>query len=105
MFRSRFLAGVAGLSLLSGCSTGPSFGLGPEPVAKTGAVVVGDEPYAVKAGVAVLAQGGNAVDADGDLFCLGRDLSCCCRSWRWRHLPGARRREPAERRVRFPRAR
>src|SRR6185437_5920656 len=63
MFRSRFLAGVAGLSILSGCSTGPSFGLGPEPVAKTGAVVVGDEPYAVKAGVAVLAVGGNAVDA------------------------------------------
>jgi len=63
MFRSRFIASVAGLSILSGCSTGPSFGLGPEPIAKSGAVVVGDEPYAVKAGAAVLAQGGNAVDA------------------------------------------
>src|SRR5882757_985815 len=61
MFRSRLLAGVAGLSILTGCSSGLSFD--SDPVAKTGAVVVGDEPYAVKAGAAVLAQGGNAVDA------------------------------------------
>ena len=61
MFRSHFLAGVAGFGILTGCSS--YLGFGSDPGVKAGAVVVGDEPYAVKAGATILAQGGNAVDA------------------------------------------
>ena len=63
MFHSRLFAGAAGLFLLAGCSIdlGSSLGLGGSD--KATAQVVGDEPFAVKAGVVTLAQGGNAVDA------------------------------------------
>jgi gamma-glutamyltranspeptidase/glutathione hydrolase len=61
MFRSRLFAGAASLCVLAGCSS--LLGIGSAPAVRSGAVVVGDEPYAVKAGAAILAQGGNAVDA------------------------------------------
>lgn len=63
MLYSRALAGIAGMLLLAGCSVdlGKTVGLGGS--AKREALVVGDEPYAVKVGAATLAQGGNAVDA------------------------------------------
>jgi len=68
MFRSHLLAGAAGLLLLAGCSVdvgslglGNSLGLGG--AAKAMALVVGDEPFAVRAGAVTLAQGGDAVDA------------------------------------------
>jgi len=64
MFYSRALAGLAGMLLLAGCSVdiGSSVGLG-SATATPGALVVGDEPFAVQSGAAILAQGGNAVDA------------------------------------------
>jgi gamma-glutamyltranspeptidase/glutathione hydrolase len=63
MLYSRALAGIAGMLLLAGCSVdlGKTVGLGSS--AKPEALVVGDEPYAVKVGAATLAQGGDAVDA------------------------------------------
>jgi gamma-glutamyltranspeptidase/glutathione hydrolase len=63
MFGSRILAGIAGSLLLAGCAVdvGSTLGLGSS--AKPQALVVGDEPYAVKVGAATLAQGGDAVDA------------------------------------------
>lgn len=63
MLYSRALAGIAGMLLLAGCSVdlGKTVGLGSS--AKPEALVVGDEPYAVKVAAATLAQGGNAVDA------------------------------------------
>ncbi|HUO99751.1 MAG TPA: gamma-glutamyltransferase, partial [Rhizomicrobium sp.] len=62
-FGSRILAGIAGALLLAGCAVdvGSTLGLGGS--SKPQALVVGDEPYAVKVGAATLAQGGNAVDA------------------------------------------
>ena len=63
MFRTRILAGAAGIVLLCGCSIdlGSSMGLGGS--VKPTALAVGDEPFAVKIGAATLAQGGSAVDA------------------------------------------
>jgi gamma-glutamyltranspeptidase/glutathione hydrolase len=63
MFGTRILAGFAGAILLAGCAVdvGSSLGLGSS--AKPQALVVGDEPFAVKVGAATLAQGGSAVDA------------------------------------------
>ena len=63
MFRTRILAGVAGIVFLTGCSfdLGGSMGLGGS--VKPQAQVVGDEPYAVKTGAAILARGGSAADA------------------------------------------
>jgi len=64
MLYSRALAGLAGMLLLAGCSVdiGSSVGLGGG-AATPGALAVGDEPFAVQAGAAILGQGGNATDA------------------------------------------
>ena len=68
MLGLRAFAGVAGLVLLTGCSVGVgsidlgnTLGLGGS--GKPQALVVGDEPFAVKVGAATLAQGGSAADA------------------------------------------
>lgn len=67
MLRSRFLVCVSGLLLLSACSLDISGAFGPDNGAGSGAhagsLVVGDEPFAVKSGAAIVAQGGSAVDA------------------------------------------
>jgi len=67
MLRSRFLACVSSLLLLSACSIDLSGSLGLNSGASSGAhagsLVVGDEPFAVQAGAAILSQGGSAVDA------------------------------------------
>jgi gamma-glutamyltranspeptidase/glutathione hydrolase len=60
MISSRVFALSAAALLLGACSI--DVGFAPEPP-KVGAYVVGDEPYAVRAGASVVAQGGNAVDA------------------------------------------
>lgn len=60
MASSRVLVLSATAVLLSACSI--DVGFAPEPP-KVGAYVVGDEPYAVRAGASVVSQGGNAVDA------------------------------------------
>ncbi len=64
--RSRILACAFSLLLLSGCTfdLGESVGLG-DSVSGSGAaaLAVGDEPFAVKTGAAILAQGGTAADA------------------------------------------
>ncbi len=67
MLYSRALAGLAGMLLLAGCAVdvgniGSAVGLGG-PTGTTGALAVGDEPYSVQTGAAILGQGGNAVDA------------------------------------------
>jgi gamma-glutamyltranspeptidase / glutathione hydrolase len=56
---SRRAAAAASLFLLTGCSI---IGGGGNPLPPAG-LVVGDEPEAVRAGAAILARGGNAVDA------------------------------------------
>ncbi len=65
MLYSRALAGVAGMLLLAGCSLdiGSTVGLSSTSSGTEGALVVGDEPFAVSTGAAILGQGGNAVDA------------------------------------------
>jgi gamma-glutamyltranspeptidase / glutathione hydrolase len=63
MFGTRALAGLAGVLLLAGCAVDVGSTLGMGDSAKPQALVVGDEPFAVKVGAATLAQGGSAVDA------------------------------------------
>lgn len=65
MIYSRAVGFVAASLLLCGCSV--DLGLAPE-LPKAGAFVVGDEPYAVKAAVAVMSQGGNAADAAAAMY-------------------------------------
>lgn len=65
MVISRLLAGAAVALALCACSL--DMGFAPE-APKSGAFVVGDEPYAVKAGAAVMAQGGNAADAVATMY-------------------------------------
>jgi len=56
---------LACATVLGGCSV--DLGLAPE-TPRVGAFVVGDEPYAVRAAVAVMAQGGNAADAAAAMY-------------------------------------
>jgi gamma-glutamyltranspeptidase / glutathione hydrolase len=67
MLQSRVLACATSLLMLSACSVdlGGSLGLGSSGGngARTVALVVGDEPFAVRTGAAILSQGGSAVDA------------------------------------------
>lgn len=53
-------SGLAASVMLAGCAS--ELGLAPSS-SKIDAIVVGDEPYAVNAGAAIMAGGGNAVDA------------------------------------------
>lgn len=67
MLRSRVLACLSSL-VLSACSIdlGGSLGLnggGGSAGTRTGSLVVGDEPFAVRTGASILSQGGSAVDA------------------------------------------
>ena len=62
MRRSRFLACLASL-LLTACSVDLGAGLGGGSGTRATSLVVGDEPFAVRSGAAILAQGGSAVDA------------------------------------------
>jgi gamma-glutamyltranspeptidase/glutathione hydrolase len=69
MLRLSFLAGAAGMLFLTACSSFHStyqkaFGSSePDQAPPPSGLVVGDEPFAVKAGALVLSQGGSAVDA------------------------------------------
>jgi len=64
MLHSRVLACLPCL-LLCACSVnlGGSLELGGGSGARTGSLIVGDEPIAVRAGATILSQGGSAVDA------------------------------------------
>jgi gamma-glutamyltranspeptidase/glutathione hydrolase len=64
MYRLLVLAGLAQALLLAGCSllnNAPVVGASSQPLSSS--YVVGDEPYAVRAGAEVLSAGGSAADA------------------------------------------
>jgi gamma-glutamyltranspeptidase/glutathione hydrolase len=63
MYRLTWLAGIVGIALLPGCSL---FDSGSEPVPV--GLAVGDEPIAVQAGAAAMAQGGSAADAAAAMY-------------------------------------
>jgi gamma-glutamyltranspeptidase / glutathione hydrolase len=67
MLRILSLAGAAGMLILTACSSDPDV-IHEDAGPHGSGYVVGDEPYAVRAGAAVLGQGGSAADAASAMY-------------------------------------